>query len=75
VPAPLFFAPLRESTIGGGGGGAPIVSGETPITLDEDRIVPELLAPSTLLPRSDKDDSSEYQKKSLAFSETANTTI
>ena len=42
----------------GGGGGAPMVSGETPITLDEERTVPELLAPSLLLPRSDKDDSS-----------------
>jgi hypothetical protein len=41
-----------------------MVSGEAPMTLDEDRTVPELLLASTLLPRSDSDDSSEWKNKS-----------
>jgi hypothetical protein len=66
--AALFFAPLRAiKAVGGGGAGggcAPMVSGEAPMTLDEDRTVPELLLASTLLPRSDSDDSSEWKNKS-----------
>ena len=62
-----FLAPLSERSTGGGGGGAggwvPTVSGDTPMTLEEERTVPELLPPSVLLPRSDKDDSSVLGRK------------
>ena len=61
------MAPLSERSTGGGGGGAggwvPTVSGDTPMTLEEERTVPELLPPSVLLPRSDKDDSSVLGRK------------
>ena len=68
----LFFAPLRARSAGGGGGGAggdwaPSVSGETPTTLLEERTVLELLPPSTLLPRSDNDDSSELGEKEMGL--------
>ncbi len=67
----LFLAPLSERSTGGGGGGAggcvPTVSGETPMTLEEERTVPELLPPSVLLPRSDKDDSSVFSKEKNIF--------